>query len=50
MTVYEMAKKYYPRLWDKTRLATLMEANKLTVAEYADITGETYVTDDDTEA
>lgn len=30
MTVYEMAEKYYPRLWDKSRIEALVEAGKLT--------------------
>ena len=34
MTVYEMAQKYYPRLWDKSRLEALLEAGKLTQEEY----------------
>lgn len=42
MTVSEMAKKYYPRLWDKDRLVALVEAGKLTAVEYEEITGETY--------
>ena len=36
----EMAKKYYPRLWSKERLLALVQAGKLTEAEYAEITGE----------
>ena len=34
MTVYEIAKKYYPRLWDKERIDTLYKAGKLTEEEY----------------
>lgn len=34
MTVYEMAQKYYPRLWDKSRLDALLAAGKLTQEEY----------------
>lgn len=34
MTVYEMAQKYYPRLWDKSRLEALLAAGKLTQEEY----------------
>ena len=37
-----MAKKYYPKLWDKKRLATLVNAGKLTKEEYSEITGEEY--------
>lgn len=38
MTVYEMAKKYYPRLWDINRINALYEAGKLTEEEYNLIT------------
>lgn len=30
MTVFEMAKNYYPRLWDKSRLEQLVEAGRMT--------------------
>lgn len=40
MSVYEMAKQYYPRLWDKPRLEALVEAGRLTEQEMAEITGE----------
>lgn len=40
MSVYEMAKKYYPRLWDKDRLDALVEAGRLTRAEADEIVGE----------
>lgn len=43
MTVYEMAKYYFnrtPRLWDKSRLKALVQAGRLTVEEYKEITGE----------
>lgn len=40
MTVYELAKKYYPRLWDIDRINTLYEAGKLTEEEYKDIIDE----------
>ena len=39
MTVGEMARLYYPRLWDKRRIAALAEAGRLTEAEKADILG-----------
>ena len=42
MSVYEMAKKYYPKMWDKKRLASLVKAGKLTSEECAEITGESY--------
>ncbi len=38
--VYEMAKKYYPRLWGKERIDALAAAGKLTAAEATEITGE----------
>lgn len=37
MTAYEMAKKYYPRLWDIERINALYEAGKLTKEEYESI-------------
>lgn len=40
ITVYEMAKKYYPRLWDINRINALYEAGKLTEDEYKEITNE----------
>ena len=39
MSVYELAKQYYPRLWDKSRLDALVEAGRLTEQEFAEITG-----------
>ena len=39
MTVYEMAQKYYPRLWDKSRLEALLAAGKLTQAEFDQLVG-----------
>ncbi len=38
MTVYEMAKKYYPRLWNKTRLEALLGTGRLTEEEYNELT------------
>lgn len=40
MTVYEMAKKYYPLLWNKKRLQMLVNAGRLTQEEYEEIVGE----------
>lgn len=40
MSVYEMAEKYYPRLWSIERLKALVVAGKLTEAEFIEITGE----------
>lgn len=37
MTVLEMAKKYYPRLWDIKRIEALYEAGKLTEEEYNEL-------------
>ena len=37
MTVFEMAKKYYPRLWSKKRIDALHDAGKLKDEEYAEI-------------
>ena len=42
MTVYEMAQKYYPKLWGIDRLKALVEAEKLTRAEFEEITGESW--------
>mgnify|MGYP001129589494 CR=1 FL=1 len=40
MSVYELAQKYYPRLWDKSRLEALVQAGRLTQAEMNEITGD----------
>lgn len=37
MSVYELAQKYYPRLWDKSRLEALAAAGRLTGAEVREI-------------
>ena len=37
MSVYEMAKAYYPRLWNKSRLEALVAAGRLTEAELEEI-------------
>lgn len=37
MTVYEMAKQYYPRLWDEARLDQLVRAGRLTSEEADEI-------------
>lgn len=42
MNVFELAKIYYPRLWDKSRLKALVESWRLTAKEYEKITGEIY--------
>lgn len=33
MSVYEMARKYYPRLWDDARIDALVQAGRLTKEE-----------------
>lgn len=40
MIIYEMAKKYYPLLWDKNRLQMLVNAGRLTQEQYNEIVGE----------
>ena len=40
MSVYEMAKKYYPKLWSRERLQRLVQAGKLTEEQYREIVGE----------
>jgi hypothetical protein len=42
MTPFEMAQKYYPKLWDINRIQALTVAVKLTPEEYKQITGEDY--------
>jgi hypothetical protein len=39
MTVYEMAQKYYPRLWSIERIEALYKAGKLTEDEYTSLVG-----------
>lgn len=34
MTVFELARKYYPRLWDRERLEALLAAGRLTQEEF----------------
>lgn len=41
MTAFEMAKNYYPQLWSRERLQTLLAAKRLTQAEYDEVTQET---------
>ena len=38
--VYELAKKYYPRLWGIDRIEALYKSNKLTEEQYQEITQE----------
>ena len=37
MSVYEMAKAYSPRLWDKSRLEILVAAGRLTQEQLEEI-------------
>ena len=37
MTVYELTAKYYPRLWDDSRLDQLVQAGRLTAEEAEEI-------------
>lgn len=39
MTVYEMAQKYYPRLWDRERLEALLAAGRLSQEEFDRLVG-----------
>ena len=41
MNVYELAKQYYPKLWDKERIQALAAAGKLTEDQVREITQET---------
>lgn len=40
MTVLEMAKRYYPRLWSRERIEALVAAGRLTEDEAREIYGE----------
>lgn len=40
MTVYELAQKYYPRLWSLERIRALVEAGRLTQAQADEIMGQ----------
>lgn len=40
MSVYELAKKYYPRLWGRERLAALLAAGRLSQEEYDSLVTE----------
>lgn len=37
MSIFELAKKYYPRLWNRARIVALVAAGKLTEEEAAEI-------------
>ena len=34
MSVYELAQKYYPRLWDQERLEAVLAAGRLSQEEF----------------
>lgn len=40
MSIFEMAKKYYPRLWSEERIKALLDAGKLTEEEYKTVVGD----------
>lgn len=42
LDAYELAKKYYPKYWDESRLANLTRLKKLTPEQYKEITGMDY--------
>lgn len=42
MTVKEMAKNYYPKLWNIERLKALVAVNKLSEEDFKEITGKDY--------
>jgi len=39
MSVFELAKTYYPRLWDRSRLEALVQAGRLTEEKFREIVG-----------
>ena len=39
----ELAKEYYPLLWNKTRIKMLYEKGIITKEEYKEITNEEYI-------
>lgn len=39
MSVYELAQKYYPRLWDRDRLEALLAAGRLSQEEFDRLVG-----------
>ena len=41
MSVYEMAKRYYPRLWSAERIQALVDAGRLSAEEQAETLGKT---------
>ena len=47
MSVYELAKLYHPRLWDKSRLEALVEAGRLSQEQMREIIGGLPIRTDD---
>lgn len=41
-TIYKMALKYYPHLWNDEMLRNLVEKERLTIEEYRLVTGRPY--------
>ena len=39
MSVYELAQKYYPRLWARDRLEALLAAGRLSQEEFDSLVG-----------
>lgn len=39
MSVFELAQKYYPRLWDRERLEALLAAGRLSQEEFDRLVG-----------
>lgn len=39
MSVYDLAQKYYPRLWDRERLEALLSAGRLSQEEFDQLVG-----------
>ncbi len=39
-TTYDLARRYYPRLWDKSRIESLVEAGRLSEEEAKEIISE----------
>ncbi len=37
--IFELAKKYYPKLWNEDRLRALVNAGKLTPEQFEEIVG-----------
>jgi len=37
VSVFELAKRYYPRLWDKARIEALVQAGRITQEEADEI-------------